>query len=61
MSLLQTLQERSNIIYSLYTTAKDLKQYTLPPSLNKNVNNSLLVSSKCLEQTEGNVDMNVNH
>ncbi len=61
MSVLQTLQHRSNTSCELCTAAKDLKQYTIPPSLNESVDNSLLVCSTCLNQIEGHTDMDVNH
>ncbi|TYA53074.1 PhnA domain-containing protein [Formosa maritima] len=61
MSVLQTLQERSNNTCELCTTIEDLSQYTLPPSLNENVDNSVLVCKTCLDQIEGNVDMDANH
>ena len=61
MSVLQTLQNRSNTCCELCAAAKDLKQYTIPPSLNESVDNSLLVCSTCLNQIEGHTDMDVNH
>ncbi|HCY81683.1 MAG TPA: PhnA protein, partial [Xanthomarina gelatinilytica] len=38
-----------------------LTQYILPPSLNENVDNSILVCKTCLGQIEGHVEMDVNH
>ncbi len=61
MSVLQTLQNRSNTACELCTATKDLKQYTIPPSLNESVDNSLLVCSTCLDQIEGNTEMDANH
>ena len=61
MSVLQTLQERSNTTCELCTSAQDLKQYTIPPSLNENVANDVLVCGTCLDQIEGNTDMDPNH
>lgn len=61
MSILQTLQERSNNTCELCTSTEDLKQYTIPPSLNENVDNDVLVCNKCLSQIEGNSDMEANH
>ncbi|WP_346882597.1 PhnA domain-containing protein [uncultured Algibacter sp.] len=61
MSVLQTLQDRSNNTCELCTGTKDLKQYTIPPSLNENVANDILVCHVCLDQIEENVDMNPNH
>jgi len=61
MSVLQTLQERSNNTCELCTATNQLTQYTLPPSLNESVDNSLLVCKTCLDQIEGNVEMDSNH
>ena len=61
MSVLQTLQERSNATCELCTATKDLKQYTIPPSLNESVDNSLLVCDTCLSQIEGTTEMDTNH
>ncbi|MDO7170880.1 PhnA domain-containing protein [Mariniflexile sp. AS56] len=61
MSVLQTLQERSSNICELCTSNSELKQYTLPPSLNENVDNSLLVCGNCLSQIEEATDMDTNH
>ncbi|WP_445955586.1 PhnA domain-containing protein [Yeosuana sp.] len=61
MSVLQTLQERSNTTCELCKATEDLKQYTLPPSLNESVDNSLLVCKTCLDQIEGNSEMDSNH
>ena len=48
MSVLQTLQERSNTTCELCTSTKDLKQYTIPPSLNENVANDVLICENLL-------------
>ncbi|WP_147677302.1 PhnA domain-containing protein [Algibacter pacificus] len=61
MSVLQTLQERSNSSCELCTSKEDLKQYTIPPSLNENVANDVLVCKTCLDQINGEVDMDPNH
>lgn len=61
MSVLQTLQDRSNNTCELCTATQDLKQYTIPPSLNENVANDVLVCKTCLDQIEGNTEMDVNH
>ncbi|GAA4294175.1 PhnA domain-containing protein [Aestuariibaculum suncheonense] len=61
MSILQTLKDRSNNTCELCKSEKDLKQYTLPPSLNESVDNSLLVCGTCLSQIEGEVEMDANH
>jgi protein PhnA len=61
MSILQTLQERSHNTCELCASDNQLKQYTIPPSLNESVDNSLLVCSTCLNQIEERADMDVNH
>ncbi len=61
MSVLQTLQERSNNTCELCAATNQLSQYTIPPSLNENVDNDILVCSTCLNQIEGKVEMDVNH
>lgn len=61
MSVLQTLQERSNNTCEFCASTEDLKQYTIPPSLNENVANDVLVCKTCLDQIEGNTDMDPNH
>ncbi|MBR9913374.1 MAG: PhnA protein [Algicola sp.] len=61
MSVLQTLQERSNNSCELCQSTANLSQYTIPPSLNENVANDILVCRTCLEQIEEKADMDVNH
>ncbi|WP_142785075.1 PhnA domain-containing protein [Changchengzhania lutea] len=61
MSVLHTLQERSNNTCELCTSTEGLKQYTIPPSLNENVANDVLVCGNCYDQIEGNTDMDSNH
>lgn len=61
MSVLQMLQERSNNSCELCSSAEDLKQFTIPPSLNENVANDILVCKICFDQIEGNSEMNPNH
>ncbi|WP_460217722.1 PhnA domain-containing protein [Psychroserpens sp. MEBiC05023] len=61
MSVLQTLQERSNNSCELCASNQDLKQYTIPPSLNENVANDVLVCGFCHDQIEGETDMDLNH
>ncbi|WP_417195144.1 PhnA domain-containing protein [Bizionia sp.] len=61
MSVLQIIQERSNNTCELCTSTNDLKQYTIPPSLNENVANDVLVCKTCLDQIEENTDMDPNH
>lgn len=61
MGLLQTLQERSNNTCELCGASDNLSQYTIPPSLNENVANDVLVCKTCLDQIEGSAEMDVNH
>ena len=61
MSVLQTLIERSNNSCELCASQEDLKQYTIPPSLNENVDNDVLVCNTCKSQIEGEVEMDANH
>ena len=61
MSVLQTLQDRSNNTCELCTSTENLKQYTIPPSLNENVANDVLVCGTCLDQINGDTDMDANH
>lgn len=61
MSVLQTLQERSNSSCELCSSTIELKQYTIPPSLNENVANDLFVCKTCSNQIEGEEDMDANH
>ena len=61
MSVLQTLKDRSNTACELCKSTNELKQYTIPPSLNENVANDVLVCKTCLDQIEETVDMDANH
>ncbi|WP_203255984.1 PhnA domain-containing protein [Hyunsoonleella ulvae] len=61
MSVLQTLKDRSGNSCELCTSKEHLSQYTIPPSLNKNADNAILVCETCLKQIQGDVDMNPNH
>ena len=61
MTVLQMLQDRSNNQCELCTSKENLSQYTIPPSLNENVANDILVCKNCLDQIEGNTEMDVNH
>ena len=61
MSVLQMLQDRSNNQCELCTSKEGLSQYTIPPSLNENVANDILVCKTCLDQIEGKIKMDSNH
>ena len=61
MSVLQTLQNRSNNTCELCTATNGLKVYTIPPSLNESVDNSLLICDTCFSQIEKQSSMDANH
>lgn len=61
MSVLQTLQERSNTSCELCGSKTGLKQYNIPPALNETVDTSILACETCFNQIEGNEDMDANH
>lgn len=61
MIVIETLQERSNNSCELCSSKEELKQYTIPPSLNENVDTDILACSICLAQIEGNAEMDTNH
>ncbi len=61
MSVLQTLIERSGNKCELCGATNDLKQYTIPPSLNENVDNDILVCNTCKSQIEEAIEMDPNH
>lgn len=61
MSILQTLKNRSNTTCELCTATNDLKVYTIPPSLNESVDNSLLICDNCHNQIEKQTEMDTNH
>jgi len=61
MSVLQMLRDRSNNICELCASTENLHQYTIPPSLNENVANDVLVCSTCLDQIESRTEMDQNH
>lgn len=61
MSVLKILQERSKNTCELCSSTEGLRQYTIPPSLNENVANDILVCETCWNQIEGNVELDPNH
>ncbi|WP_223551861.1 alkylphosphonate utilization protein [Aestuariivivens sp. NBU2969] len=61
MGVLQTLKERSNTTCELCGTSEGLRQYTIPPSLNENVDNDVLLCNTCFDQVEGHAEMDPNH
>lgn len=61
MSVLQVLKDRSNNTCELCASTNNLAQYTIPPSLNENVENDVLVCNTCISQIDGSEDMDPNH
>ena len=61
MTVLQMLQDRSHTQCELCTSKENVSQYTIPPSLNENVDNDILVCKTCLDQIEGTVELDINH
>ncbi|TVZ57943.1 phosphonoacetate hydrolase [Flavobacteriaceae bacterium MAR_2010_105] len=61
MSVLKTLIERSHNSCELCTSTDELQQYTIPPALNENVANDILVCNTCLGQIEQREEMNPNY
>ena len=61
MSVFQMLLDRSNNTCELCSSNQELRQYTIPPSLNENVANDLLVCKTCLDQINGVTEMDPNH
>lgn len=61
MSVLQTLQDRSSNSCELCSSNEGLSQYTIPPSLNENVANDVLVCKTCLDQINEDTEMDPNH
>lgn len=61
MSVFQTLKERSNNSCELCGSVQNLEQYTIPPALNENVDNDILVCKVCKNQINGDEEMNPNH
>ena len=61
MSVLKTLQNRSNSTCEFCTATNGLRVYTIPPSLNESVDNSLLVCDTCFNQIEKQSEMDANH
>ena len=61
MSILNTLQERSNNHCELCQSTNQLKVYKIPPSLNENVDTCALICTTCKEQIEGIKEMDLNH
>ena len=61
MTVLQMLQDRSNNQCELCASKEGLSHYTIPPSLNENVANDVLMCKTCRDQIEGHTEMEPNH
>ncbi|SEP98135.1 phosphonoacetate hydrolase [Hyunsoonleella jejuensis] len=61
MSVLQILNERSNTTCELCASKSNLSLYTIPPSLNENVENTILACKTCMDQINGDAEMEPNH
>lgn len=61
MSIIHTLKERSQNSCELCKATNDLSQYTIPPALNENVANDILVCKTCRDQIDGNTELDPNH
>jgi len=61
MSLIDQLKQRANIECELCTGTNGLQVYTLPPSLNENTDNSVLICSTCASQIATPETMDANH
>ena len=61
MSVLQSLQDRSQSTCELCTSSDELKLYATTSSTGESVDNSLLVCSTCLNQIEAKEEMDANH
>lgn len=55
------LLERSNETCELCYSTEVLKQYTIPPSLNENLANDIVVCENCKDQIDGTKEMEPNH
>jgi protein PhnA len=61
MSVLATLKARSNTSCELCSATEALSSYTIPPSLNESVDNTILACNTCLNQIETKTPMAPNH
>ena len=61
MSVFQMLRDRSNNTCELCSSNQELRQYTIQPSLNENVANDILACKTCLDQINGEIEMDPNH
>ncbi len=61
MNVLNHLKQRSNNTCELCSSKESLTQYLIPPSLNENVDNSVLICKTCRAQIEEKQEMNPNH
>lgn len=61
MNVLNHLKKRSNTTCELCSNNDSLSHYLIPPSLNENVDNSVLICKTCKDQIEEKQKMNPNH
>lgn len=61
MSLLQTLQERSNNACELCTATENLEIYEVPPTSTAGVDGSLLACTTCIAQINNPETTDANH
>ena len=61
MSLLKTLETRSNTSCELCSSPKDLTSYAIEPSKNDDENDHILICNTCKEQIENPDTMDANH
>jgi len=61
MSILSTLQQRSNNHCELCQNTNELNVYKIPPSLVENVDTCALICSVCQNQIDEKTDMDLNH
>ncbi|GAB5565482.1 MAG: alkylphosphonate utilization protein [Winogradskyella sp.] len=61
MNVLNHLKKRSNNTCELCSNNDSLSYYLIPPSLNENVDNSVLICKTCKDQIEEKQKMNPNH
>lgn len=61
MKLKDTLSKRSDSICELCSANDELQIYTLPPAIEADLNNSIIVCSTCLEQIKDPEKVNPNH
>jgi protein PhnA len=61
MPTLSALQQRSNNSCEFCTSTTNLAIYPVPPTSDLSAQQSIYLCDTCLEQTEGNAELDVNH